>query len=109
MEILLSPHLHESLSEIMRTSYNIYSSVGFIGFCVIYNNQKAIQAHLLLFDTALPKNGDDCSQRPEIDKNYPLNTSDFHILKDLMSSAISSYSKKETYVAHNANAIYNID
>jgi hypothetical protein len=98
MEMLLSPHLEENLSEIMRTSYNIYSSLEFIGFCVIYNNGKALQSHLLLFEGAFTTTNGLEHHRTDTGKTYPLKTSDETIVRDLMSSAMPSL---KNYCAHN--------
>jgi hypothetical protein len=107
MEMLLSPHLQENLSQVMRTSYNIYSSVGFIGFCVIYTNKKVIQSHLLLFESAfIGNNADFKDLKSDTCKIYPLNTKDLDIVKELMSAAIPTLTK---YAAHNEKTIYTIE
>jgi hypothetical protein len=109
MEILLSPHLLEDTFKVMRTSYNIYSSFGFIGFCVIYHSEKTVQAHLLLFETvSLGKPEED--HLPDTGKNYPLKTADADIIKDLMSSAIPTLGKNGLkYVASNGQTTYEIE
>jgi hypothetical protein len=109
MEILLSPHLQENLTEIMRTSYNIYSSVGFIGFCVIYTNKKNIQANLLLFEGVNGENLSKNGQKPDIAGSYSLNTSDHHILSDLMSKALPSNKGRFKYIAYNDNSMHHIE
>lgn len=93
----------------MRTSYNIYSSFGFIGFCVIYHSDKTIQANLLLFETFSSGNISD-GEQPDGGKNFPLKTSDLDILKNLMSAAVPSLGKNGMkYIAQSAKAILNIE
>jgi hypothetical protein len=108
MEMLVSNHQKENLIGVLRTSYNIYNSIGFIGFCVIYNNKKLIQANLLLFE-GLPVQSL-VNQRQDTGKSYPLNTSDLEILNDLMNIAVPSFKENGIkYIAHNDNIIYNIE
>jgi hypothetical protein len=108
MEMLVSNHQKENLIGVLRTSYNIYNSIGFIGFCVIYNNKKLIQANLLLFE-GLPVQSL-VNQRQDTGKSYPLNTSDLEILNDLMNIALPSFKENGIkYIAHNDNIIYNIE
>lgn len=110
MEMLHSTHLQGEIFNVMRTSYNIYNSVGFIGFCVIYHHQDDLLAHLLLFEEVSVEDLTKENYQPDSGKSYPLKTSDAQIIRDLMSDSIPLFGKNgQKYVANNDNATYNIE
>jgi hypothetical protein len=74
----------------MTTTYNIYSSSGFIGFCFIFNNGQSSQGGLSLFETIGIGGNIMMYQQATKYKNYPLVTTDIVIIRDLMQTCIPS-------------------
>lgn len=72
----------------MTTTYHIYSNLGFIGFCIIYNNGQVIQGNLLLFETVTLGNNTFMNQHSNNNKFFPLNTADLSVIHYLMFVAI---------------------
>lgn len=71
----------------MRTSYNIYNSKEFIGFCIITKEFNDRQVNLVLFEGISPEYNHDPDKMPGYTKNYPLDTSDIDIVRDIVSIA----------------------
>jgi len=72
----------------MTTTYDIFSNLGFIGFCIIYNNGQVVQGNLLLFETVTLGNNTFMNQHSNNNKFFPLNTADLNVIQDLMLVAI---------------------
>jgi hypothetical protein len=74
----------------MTRTYTIYSSNGFIGFCLIYGNQQFTQGTLYLFETVTIGNQTMMYQQASKHQLYPSSTIEIDIIRDLMYQVVPS-------------------
>jgi hypothetical protein len=72
----------------MKASYNLYGPDGYIGFCIVQNQEYNIHANILLFETYAGDSRFTGGSYIEFEKDYPHGTGNTVILKELMALAV---------------------
>lgn len=72
----------------MTNTYHIYSSAGFIGFCLVFTNNDTVQGGLSLFETIANNGNIMMYQQATKYSYYALGTTDIDIIRDLMATSI---------------------
>ncbi|MFC2138620.1 hypothetical protein ACFLTE_10625 [Bacteroidota bacterium] len=85
----------------MKTTFNIYSSAGFIGFCFIVNyNEQLVQGGLTIYETFEIEGNTMMYPQSTKYNLYPINKSELDIIRDLIQSLIPTFRTNDlTYSA----------